>query len=126
MANAFTIRLGLQIEGQFFITDELLPSNSIFVCLPGVLLYFLMFISYQRLNDISRRQDCLHDLMWYATTESPKFSLIHHFSSIVYLRRAFRIVSDTDAADNSDIMIRTLLKSTDFKKYGISELESIL
>jgi hypothetical protein len=71
------IRLSSETEDQSFITDELLqlyPGNRGIVCPPGVLLYYLMFIYYHRLNDISRRQDCLHDLMLYVTTEYTKFS----------------------------------------------------
>ena len=75
-----------------------------------------MFCSYHRLNDISRRQDCLHDLMLYVTTEYPKFSPTDQFSSLLYLRRAFIIISDTDGVYNCNIMIRTLVESTYLKK----------
>jgi hypothetical protein len=57
------------------------------LCPPGVLLYYLMFIYYHRLNDISRRQDCLHDLMLYVTklTESSKFNPLLQLFSFGYL-----------------------------------------
>ena len=75
-----------------------------------------MFISYHRLNDISRRQDCLHDLMLYVTTESTKFSPALQVISLFYLRRAFEIISDTDGVYNCKIMISTLVETTDLKK----------
>jgi hypothetical protein len=85
-------------EDQSFINDELLkliPGDRTIMCPPGVLLYYLMFIYYHRLNDISRRQDCLYDLMLYVTTESTKFSPALQIFSFGYLRRAFEIISDT-------------------------------
>ena len=65
LKTAKIISLSSETEDQSFITDELLqryPGDRDIFCPPGVLLYYLMFISYHRLNDISRRQDCLHDL----------------------------------------------------------------
>ena len=120
LKTAKVIELSSETEDQSFITDELLqlyPGFRSIICPPGVLLYYLMFIYYHRLNDISRRQDCLHDLMLYVTTESPTFSPIDQLFSFGYLRRAFIIISDTDAADNCDIMLDTLLETTDLKKY---------
>ena len=113
------IILATEETDQSFITDELLqviPGNRIISCPPGVLLYYLMFISYHRLNDISRRQDCLHDLMLYVTTESTNFSPTVQMFSFSYLRRAFDIISDTDGVYNCEIMIREILESTDLKK----------
>jgi hypothetical protein len=104
---------------QSFNTDELLqlyPGNRSIIGPPGVLLYYLMFIYYHRLNDISRRQDCLHDLMLYVTTESSKFSPVLQLFSFDYLRRAFEIISDTDGVYNCKIMISTLVETTDLKK----------
>ena len=86
------------------------------MCPPEVLLYYLRFISYHRLNDISRRQNCLHDLMLYVTTESPKFSITVKFLSFMYLRKAFIIISDTEGFYNCNIMLYTLIDSTDLKK----------
>jgi len=74
------IALFTEEEDNPFITDELLqlgPGDKYLFCHPGVLLYYLMFIYYHRSNDVSRRQHCLHDLMLYVKTESPKFSPIH-------------------------------------------------
>ena len=91
---------------QSFITDELLqliPGYRDITCPPGVLLYYLMFIYYHRLNDISRRQDCLHDLMLYVTTESTKFSLALQIFSLFYLRQTFIIRSDTEGVYNCNI-----------------------
>jgi len=108
------IALFTEEEDNPFITDELLqlgPGDKYLFCHPGVLLYYLMFIYYHRLNDISRRQDCLHDLMVYVTTESTKFSPIFQCCSLFYLKRAFLIISYTDAADNCSIMIRALVES---------------
>ena len=101
------------------ITDELLqlvPCDRSIACHPGVFLYYLMFISYHRLNDISRRQDCLHDLMLYVTTEFPKFSPLYQYLSLLYLRKAFTIISDTETVYNCYIMLDTLAESTDLKK----------
>jgi hypothetical protein len=70
LKTAMTILLSSKTEDQSFITDELLqlyPGSRSIMCPPGVLLYYLMFIYYHRLNDISRRQDCLHELMLYVT-----------------------------------------------------------
>ena len=124
LKTANMISLSSETEDQSFITDELLqryPGNRSIIGPPGVLLYYLMFIYYHRLNDISRRQDCLHELMLYVTTESPKFSpALQHFS-FQYLRRAFIIISDTDAADNCDIMLNTLEETTDLKKIADQE-----
>ena len=75
-----------------------------------------MFIYYHRLNDISRRQDCLHDLMLYVTTESSKFSPVLQLFSLFYLRRAFEIISDTDGDDNCKFMMHKIVESTDLKK----------
>jgi len=118
LKTAKVIALTSRTEDQSFISDELLsiPDMDLLVCPPGVLLYYLRFISYHRLNDISRRQDCLHDLMLYVTTESPKFSLALQFYSLTYLRKAFIIISDTEGVYSCDIMIRTLIDSTDLKK----------
>jgi hypothetical protein len=80
-----------------------------------------MFIYYHRLNDISRRQDCLHDLMLYVTTESTKFSPMYQYASCEYLRRAFDIISDTESVYNCNIIIRTLVESTYLKKLLESE-----
>jgi hypothetical protein len=115
LKTARIITLSSKTEDQSFITDELLqlyPGNRDIVCSPGVLLYYLMFIYYHRLNDISRRQDCLHDLTLYVTTESTKFSPMDQYLSFIYLRRAFIIISDTDGVYNCDIMLGT----TDLKK----------
>ena len=79
------ITVSTKTEDQSFITDELLklsPGDRTITCPPGVLLYYLMFIYYHRLNDISRRQDCLYDLMLYVTTESPKFSPMDQLFSL--------------------------------------------
>ena len=73
-----------------------------------------MFISYHRLNDISRRQDCLHDLILYVTTESTKFSPMLQLLSFCYLRQAFTIISDKESVYNCNIMLHALL--TDLKK----------
>jgi hypothetical protein len=75
-----------------------------------------MFISYHRLNDISRRQDCLHDLMLYVTTESTKFIPTLQYFSLFYLRQAFEIISDTDGVDNCNIMRDTLLETNELMK----------
>ena len=111
------ITLLSETEDQSFITDELLQvfPGSI-ICPPGVLLYFLMFIYYHRLNDISRRQVCLNDLKLYVATESTKVSPVLQCCSFGYLRRAFEIISDTESVDNCDIMIETLLESNDLMK----------
>ena len=87
------------------------------MCPSRVLLYYLMFIYYHRLNDISRRQDCLHDLMLYVTTEYPKFSPADQIFSLLYLRRAFIIISDTDGVYNCTIVIRTLVETNELRKY---------
>jgi hypothetical protein len=119
LKTAKVITLSSETENQSFITDELLqlyPGSRYIMCAPGVLLYYLMFISYHRLNDISRRQDCLHDLMLYVTTESTNFSPTVQMFSFSYLRRAFDIISDTDGVYNCEIMIREILESTDLKK----------
>ena len=113
------ITLSSKTEDQSFITDELLqcyPGNRSITCPPEVLLYYLMFIYYHRLNDISRRHDCLHDLMLYVTTESPKCSPMLQYFSFYYLRRAFEIISDTDGVYNCTIMMRTLVQTTELKK----------
>ena len=71
LKTAKVITLSSKTEDQSFITDELLqlnPVNRSIMCPSRVLLYYLMFIYYHRLNDISRRQDCQHDLMLYVTT----------------------------------------------------------
>jgi hypothetical protein len=120
LKTAKVIELSSETEDQSFITDELLqlyPGDRDIRCLPGVLRYYLMFIYYHRLNDISRRQDCLHDLMLCVTTESPKFSPSYQFFSFCYLRRAFEIISDTESVYNCDIMLRTLVETTELKKY---------
>ena len=119
LKTAKLIRLSSTTEDQSFITDELLqliPGDRDITCPPGVLLYYLMFIYYHRLNDISRHQDCLHDLMLYVTTESPKFSPLLQYFSFDYLRRAFDIISDTESVYNCDIMMREIVESTDLKK----------
>jgi hypothetical protein len=119
LKTAKLITLSSETEGQSFITDELLqryPGNRDIRSPPGVLLYYLMFIYYHRLNDISRRQDCLHDLMLYVTTESTKFSTLFQFLSFCYLRRAFIIISDTEGVYNCNIMLDTLLETTELKK----------
>ena len=88
LKTAKIITLSSETEDQSFFTDELLqlnPGDRDIRCSPGVLLYYLMFIYYHRLNDISRRQDCLHDLMLYVTTESTKFSPMHYNSSRCFL-----------------------------------------
>lgn len=80
LKTAKIITLSSKTEDQSFITDELLlryPGDRSIFCPSGVLLYYLMFIYYHRSNDVSRRQHCLHDLMLYVKTESPKFSPIH-------------------------------------------------
>ena len=108
-----------ETEDQSFFTDELLqlfPGNRDMLSLPGVLLYYLMFIRYHRLNDISRRQDCLHDLMLYVTTESTKFTPALQYVSFMYLRKAFIIISDTKSVYNCDIVLETLIESTYLKK----------
>jgi hypothetical protein len=113
------ITLSTEETDQSFITDELLhviPGNRDILCPPGVLLYYLMFISYHRLNDISRHQDCLHDLMLYVTTESTKFSTLYQYLSFIYLKQAFTIISDTEGVYNCNIMLNTLLETTDLKK----------
>jgi hypothetical protein len=113
------IILATEETDQSFITDELLqryPGIRDIICPPGVLLYYLMFIYYHRLNDISRRQNCLHDLMLYVTTESTNFSPMLQFFSFSYLRRAFDIISDTDGVYNCEIMILEIFESTDLKK----------
>ena len=120
LKTAKEITLSSKTEDQSFITDELLqcyPGNRSITCPPEVLLYYLMFIYYHRLNDISRRQDCLHDLMLYVTTESTKFSPVLQFFSFCYLRQAFDIISDTDGVYNCEIMLDTLLETTELKKY---------
>jgi hypothetical protein len=117
--TANVIVLLAKTEDQSFITDELLlryPADRIISCPPGVLLYYLMFISYHRLNDISRRQDCLHDLMLYVTTESTKFIPTLQYFSLFYLRQAFEIISDTDGVDNCNIMRDTLLETNELMK----------
>ena len=119
LKTAKLITLISETEDQSVITDELLqpyPGERDITCPPGVLLYYLMFISYHRLNDISRRQDCLHDLMLYVTTESTKFSPALQFISFFHLRRAFEIISDTASVYNCTIMLNTLVKSTCLKK----------
>jgi len=119
LKTARGITLLTEIEDQSFITDELLqlyPGIRGIMCHPGVLLFYLMFISYHRLNDISRRQDCLHDLMLYVTTESPKFSPFFQLFSFCYLRQAFEIISDTESVYNCTIMLCTLVESTYLKK----------
>ena len=119
LKTAKLITLPSKTEDQSIITDELLqlvPGNRDIVCPPGVLLYYLMFIYYHRLNDISRRQDCLHDLMFYVTTESTKFSPALQILSLVYLKRAFKIISDTDDVYNCKIMLDTLVETTELKK----------
>ena len=119
LKTAKVISLSSETEDQSFITDELLQlilGDRDIVCPPGVLLYYLMFISYHRLNDISRRQDCLHDLMLYVTTESTKFSPALQIISFDYLRQTFLIISDTDGVYNCNMMIRTLLETTEIKK----------
>ena len=119
LKTAMTILLSSKTEDQSFITDELLqlnPGNRSIMCPSRVLLYYLMFISCHRLNDISRRQDCLHDLMLYVTTESTKFNPELQVISLCYLRRAFIIISDTDGVYNCNIMLNTLLETTDLKK----------
>jgi hypothetical protein len=121
LKTAKLIGLISETEDQSFITDELLqlyPGNRYIKCPTEVLLYYLMFISYYRLNDISRRQDCRHDLMLYVTTEYPKFSPTLQFLLFCYLKRAFEIISDTDGIDYCDIMLFTVAKSTDFMKLG--------
>jgi hypothetical protein len=121
LKTAKLIGLISETEDQSFITDELLqlyPGNRYIKCPTEVLLYYLMFISYHRLNDISRRQDCRHDLMLYVTTEYPKFSPTLQFLLFCYLKRAFEIISDTDGIDYCDIMLFTVAKSTDFMKLG--------
>jgi hypothetical protein len=120
LKTAKIITLSSKTEDQSFITDELLqcyPGNRSITCPPEVLLYYLMFIYYHRLNDISRRQDCLHDLRLYVTTESTKFSPVLQFFSFCYLRQAFDIISDTDGVYNCEIMLDTLLETTELKKY---------
>jgi hypothetical protein len=120
LKTAKVIELLSKTKDQSFITDELLqryPGNRDIRCPSGVLLYYLMFISYHRLNDISRRDDCLHDLMLYVTTESTKVSPMLHCFSLLYLRRAFEIVSDTDGVNDCNIVLLTLLITTDLKKY---------
>ena len=117
LKTAKIITLSSETEDQSFITDELLlryPGDRDIRCLPGVLLYYLMFIYYHRLNDISRRQDCLHDLT--KLTESSKFNPLLQLFSICYLRRAFGIISDTDGVDNCNNMMRTLSETTELKK----------
>ena len=119
LKTAKGIDLAIKETDQSFITDELLPlfpGHRSIRCPPGVLLYYLMFISYHRLNDISRRQDCLHDLMLYVTTESTKFSPLLQVFSFYYLRRAFDIISDTESVYNCNIMIDEIIESTDLKK----------
>jgi hypothetical protein len=94
LKTAKMITLLSETEDQSFITDELLqliPGNRDMACFPGVLLYYLMFIYYHRLNDISRRQDCLHDLRLYVTAESTNLSPRLQFFSFCYLKRAFII-----------------------------------
>ena len=116
LKTAKLIALSSETEDQSFITDELLQLVSDDRSIkghPGVLLYYLMFCSYHRLNDISRRQDCLHDLMLYVTTEYPKFSPTFQFISFCYLKRAFEIISDTDGVNYCNIMLVTVAKSTD-------------
>ena len=106
-------------EDNSYITDKLLQryaGDRNIMRPPRVLLYYLMFISYHRLNDISRRQDCLHDLMLYVTTESTKFSPRFQLCSMSYLKQAFTIISDREGIYNCDIMIDTLVESTDLKK----------
>jgi hypothetical protein len=119
LKTAKMISLSSETEDQSFITDELLqldPGNRSIFCPPEVLLYYLMFISYHRLNDISRHQDCLHDLMLYVTTESTKFSTLYQYLSFIYLKQAFTIISDTEGVYNCNIMLNTLLETTDLKK----------
>ena len=119
LKTAKVISLISETEDQSFITDELLqlvPGDRSIVCPPGVLLYYLMFIYYLRLNDISRRHDCLHDLMLYVTTESTKFTPRYQILSLVYLKRAFTIISDTESVHNCDIMLHALHESLDISK----------
>jgi len=120
LKTARVIMLSPFTEDQSFtITDELLqrfPGNRVIMCPPGVLLYYLRFISYHRLNDISRRQDCLLDLMLYVKKLYPKCGPWLQLSSLCYLRRAFINISDPQSAINCAIMINTLLESTDLKK----------
>ena len=89
---------------------------------PGVLLYYLMFIYYHQLNDIPRRQDCLHDLILYVTRESPKVGLAFQYFSLRYLQQAFTMITDTESAANCHIMIETLIESTDLKTNKQTEL----
>ena len=113
------ITVSTKTEDQSFITDELLklsPGDRTIMCPPGVLLYYLMLIYYHRLNDISRRQDCLHDLMLYVATESPKFSPMDQLFSLGYLQKAFTIISDIESVYNCNIMMLALTESTDLKK----------
>ena len=117
LKTAKIITLSSKTEDQSFITDELLlryPGDRSIFCPSGVLLYYLMFIYYHRLNDISRRQDCLHDLT--KLTESSKFNPLLQLFSFGYLRRAFDIISDTDGVDNCNNMMRTLSETTELKK----------
>ena len=119
LKTAKVITLLSETGDQSFNTDELLqhsPGNRSIIGPAGVLLYYLMFIYYHRLNDISRRQDCLNDLMLYVTTEYTKFSPVLQLFSFDYLRRAFEIISDTDGVYNCKIMISTLVETTDLKK----------
>jgi hypothetical protein len=105
------ITVSTKTEDQSFNTDELLklsPGDRTITCPPGVLLYYLMFIYYHRLNDISRRHDCLHDLMLYVTTESPKFSPMDQLFSLGYLQKAFTIISDIANVYNCNIMMLAL------------------
>jgi len=53
--------------------------------------------------------------------EYQKFSPMFQFFSLEYLRRAFTIISHTDTADDCDIMIETLVESTDLKKLVVGE-----
>jgi hypothetical protein len=119
LKTAKMIELSSETEDQSIITDELLqlyPGSRGIMCAPVILLYYLMFISYHRLNDISRRQDCLHDLMLCVTTESPKFIPALQIHLLFYPRRAFEIISDTDGFYKCDSMIRTLGETTELMK----------
>jgi hypothetical protein len=62
--------------------------------------------------------------MLYVTTEYPKFSPADQISSLLYLRRAFIIISDTDGVYNCTIVIRTLVESTYLKKVNNEEIWS--
>ena len=118
LKTARVIRLKTETNDKSFIKDELLqrfPGSTDLFCHPGVLLHYLMFISYHRLNDTSRRQDCLQDLVLYVTTVYSKLSPIFQLFSLLYLRRAFTIISDTEGVDNCDTMLKTLMELPDIK-----------